>query len=218
MNKDPVFRGFVILVLGIILFQMVFNLITGDSSMEDMGSSDMLGNTAASLNNFISGLMVLLIKILIIALIVLILCGVFLWLKKNYFNHINLSQQLDKNPMLKSILTIFGVVVGLYFLLYVYNYLVNPTPGYQNSLIATNNTEHVTGGFNGTLGITGVFTFLINVLIYVFVISLIISLLVFLKKQLEEGGFHLFKNMDQSATKEADKSNTAGNEPSSADL
>lgn len=217
MNKDPVFRGFVILLLGIILFQMVFNLITGGSSMEDMGSSNILGNTAASLNSLISGLMVLLIKVLIIDLIVLILCGVFLWLKKNYFNNVDWSQQINKNPMLKSILTILGVVVGLFFLLYVYNYLVNPTPGYQNTLIATNNTEHAAGGFNGTLGVTGVFTFLINVLIYVFVISLIISLLVFLKKQLEESGFHLFRSTDNTTKKDAEKNATTGKETTSGD-
>ncbi|MDF2907616.1 MAG: hypothetical protein K0R34_2937 [Herbinix sp.] len=217
MNKDPVFRGFIILVLGIILFQMIFNLITGGSRMEDMGSSNILGNTTTSIDNLITGLMVLLIKVLIIALMVLIVCGIFLLLKKNYFNNIDLKQQLNKSPMLKSILSITGVVVGLFFLMYVYNYLVNPTPGYSNSLLATNNTEHATGGFNGTLGITGVFTFLINVLIYVFVISLIISLLVFLKKQLEASGIHLFST-NQSNTKEADKNATASKETASEDV
>lgn len=216
MNKDPVFRGFIILVLGIVLFQMIFNLLTG-GGMEDMGSSNMLGNTTFSLNNLLTGLMVLLVKVLIIALIVFILCGTFLWLKKAYFNKIDLGQELKKNPMLKSILTITCVVVGLFLLIYVYNYLINPTPGYQNTLISTNHAEHATGDFNGTLGITGVFTFLINVLIYVFVISLIISLLAFLKKQLEDSGIYLFHNSNQSTTNTADKSATVSKDTVSED-
>lgn len=206
MNKDPVFRGFIILILGIILFQMVFNLITGGSSMDNMNSTNVIGSTTSSLDNLVSGLLVLLIKILIIALLILIITGIFLWLKKTYFKNVNLSQHLKQNPMLKSILAISGAIVGILLLIYVYNYLVNPTPGYSNSLIASSRmNENNTGGFNGTLGITGVFTFLIKILIYVFIISLIISLLAFLKKQLVEGGVHLFKTSESSTVKETDK-------------
>lgn len=206
MNKDPVFRSFIIILLGIILFQMVFNLITGGSSMDDMNSTNIIGSTTSSLDNLVSGLMVLLIKLLIIALLISIIIGIFLWLKKTYFNNVNLSQLVKQNPILKSILAVSGALVGLLLLIYVYNYLVNPTPGYSNSLIASNHmNENNTGGFNGTLGITGVFTFLIKILIYVFVISLIISLIAFLKKQLEEGGVHLFKGADKSTVKETDK-------------
>lgn len=219
MNKDPVFRGFIILILGIILFQMVFNLITRGSSMDDMNSSNMIGNTTSSLDYLVTGLMVLLIKLLIVALLITIILGVFMWLKKTYFININLSQHLKQNPMLKSILSISGVIVGLFLLIYVYNYMVNPSPGYSNSLITANYTiENNAGGFNGVLGITGVLTFLIKILIYVFVISLIISLLAFLKKQLEVGGVNLFKTSDSSTVKEANKNVTVSKETVSEEV
>lgn len=213
MNKDPVFRSFIIIILGIILFQMIFNLITGGSSMHGMSSSNMMNNTTSSLDNLVTGLMVLLIKLLMIALLIAIIIGVVIWLKKTYFSHINLSQLLKQNPILKSILSISGVIIALLFLIYVYNYLINPTFGFSNSLITSDNMmENNTGGFNGALGIAGVFTFLIKILIYVFVISLIISLLAFLKKQLEESGIQLFKTTDNSTEKETKKDVTVSKE------
>ncbi|BCN29569.1 hypothetical protein [Anaeromicropila herbilytica] len=194
MNKDPVIRSFIIILLGIILFQMAFNLITGGTGMQDMNSSNMIVNTTSSLDNLVTGLMVLLIKILIIILLVAIIIAVFMWLKKNYFNNVDLSKYMKQNPQMKQILSITGAIVGLFLLIYVSNYVINPTPGYSANVVTSNiSSVSNVGGFSGSLGITGVITFLVKILIYVFIISLIISLLAFLKKQLNESGFHISK-------------------------
>lgn len=193
MNKDPVFRIFVIIVLGIILFQMIFNLITGGENMGDMSSSNLVGNSTSSLDSLATGLIVLLIKFLVIALLISIIIGVLQWMKKNYFPNINLKQYINQNPMMKSIMGIVAAIAGLFLLIYVYNYLINPSMGNTNNFTSPfSTTDNNTGGFSGTLGITGVVTFLVKILVYVFVISLIISILAFLKKQLEAGGLHLF--------------------------
>jgi predicted lipid-binding transport protein (Tim44 family) len=190
MSKDPVLRVFVIIVLGVILFQLLFNLITG-GSMGDMGSSGMMGNSSTTLDSMITGLLILLVKLLIIGLVISLIIGAVIWMKKNFFKNINLSQNVNQNPMIKSILSIAGAIVGLLLLIYLYNYLINPGMGYGNEMSTSSGSANMVG-FSGTLGLTGVFTFLIKVLTYVFVITLIISLVAYFKKQIETGEMRLF--------------------------
>lgn len=211
MSKDPVLRIFVIILLGVILFQMIFNLITGGNSMGEMSSSNMNGNGTTSLDNLAMGLIVLLIKFLIIVLLISIIIGVFMWMKNHYFNNINLSQYFKTNSVKKQILGFAGAIIGLFLLIYVYNYLVNPSIGYSSYMTSSNSTvNNNIGGFNGALGITGVVTFLIKVLTYVFLLSLIISLIAFIKKQLEAGGFHLFRGTNISNNNEVNSGNQKG--------
>lgn len=209
MNKEPAFRIFVIIVLGIILFQMIFRLITGGTDMDNSISSFTMGNTKSSLDSLVTGLIVLLVKFLIVALLISILLCVCIWLKKNFLQNLNLSLTFKQNPMFKSILSITAMIIGLILLIYVYNYMINPSVNYSNymtnsySMTGTN-----VGGFSGALGITGVLTFLVKVLTYVFVISLIISLMAFLKNQIDISGFQLFKTANPKAAEQ--KTSTTG--------
>jgi len=174
-------------------------MITGGEDMEDMGSQNMMGYNN-SFNSLLSGLFVLLIKFLIIALIVILLIGMFMWIKNNFFKGVNLSNYMNQNPIIKSILGITAAIFGLFILFYLFNYLVNPGMGYSYNLnIMNGNTS---GGFNGTLAITGIITFLIKVLMYVFAITLIISLAAYFKKQFESGNFHLFDTTNSSINKD----------------
>lgn len=180
-------------------------MITGGEDMEDMGSQNMMGYNS-SFDGLLSGLFVLLIRFLIIALIVILLIGMFMWIKNNFFKGVNLSNYMNQNPIIKSILGITAAIFGLFILFYLFNYFVNPGMGYSYNLnIMNGNTS---GGFNGTLAITGIITFLIKVLMYVFVITLIISLAAYFKKQFESGNFHLFDSPNGPNNKDYSSNDT----------
>lgn len=167
--------------------------------MEDMGSQSMMGYNN-SFDSLLSGLFVLLIKFLIIALIVMLIIGMFIWIKNTFFKNVNLTNYINQNPIIKSMLGITAAIFGLLILFYLFNYLVNPGMGHNYNLnIINGNTS---GGFNGTLAITGTITFLIKVLMYVFVITLIVSLAAYFKKQFESGDFHLFDTTNNSTNKD----------------
>lgn len=169
-------------------FQLLFNMITGGGdNMEDMNSQTMMGNNA-SFDSLLTGIMILLIKILIIVLVITLLIGIFAWIKNNFFKDTNITHYINQNPMLKSIIGITVAIFGLLILIYVFNYFINPGMGYGYGTGIMNGSS----GFNGTLGITGVVTFLVKVLSYVFVITLIISLVAYFKKQFDTGNFHMF--------------------------
>ncbi len=173
--------------------------------MEDMGSQNMMGYNS-SFDGLLSGLFVLLIKFLIIALIVVLLIGMFMWIKNNFFKGVNLSTYMNQNPIIKSILGIAAVIFGLFILFYLFNYFINPGMGYSYNLNMMNG--NTSGGFNGTLAITGIITFLIKALMYVFVITLIISLAAYFKKQFESGNFHLFDTANGSDNKDYSSNDT----------
>jgi len=180
-------------------------MITGGEDMEDMGSQNMMGYNS-SFDGLLSGLFVLLIKFLIIALIVVLLIGMFMWIKNNFFKGVNLSTYMNQNPIIKSILGIAAVIFGLFILFYLFNYFINPGMGYSYNLNMMNG--NTSGGFNGTLAITGIITFLIKALMYVFVITLIISLAAYFKKQFESGNFHLFDTANGSDNKDYSSNDT----------
>jgi len=191
-------------------FQLLFNIITGGGdNMDDMNSQATMGNT--SFDSLLTGIMILLIKFLIIVLVIALVIGIFAWIKNNFFKDINIMQYINQNPMLKSISGITAAIFGLLILLYVFNYFINPGMGYGYGTDMMNG--YSSNGFSGTLGVTGVVTFLVKILSYVFVISLIISLVAYFKKQIGTGDFHIFSTTTpvskDTTSKDATKSDPA---------
>jgi cytochrome b subunit of formate dehydrogenase len=97
--------------------------------MEDMGSMMNYGSTYGG--GFLSGLLVLLVKFLIIVLVVSIIIGVLLWLKNNFFLNVDISKQMNQNPMVKTIVGIIAAIIGLVLLIWVFNYLTGNNTGYK---------------------------------------------------------------------------------------
>lgn len=189
MKKDPIIRMLLIIILGSIAFQFLFNIITGGGEdMDDMSSQTMMTGSSTTLDGFLSGILVLLVKFLLIILVLSLIVCIIMWIKNSFFKNVNFnfSQYASQNPIIKTILSIAGVFVGLIFILYLFNLVSVQNSGFGYSLGAMSGNSSMMGGtFNSSLGLTGVITFLIEVLSVVFIVSLIVGLAAFLKKQFE---------------------------------
>ncbi|PKM94455.1 MAG: hypothetical protein CVU84_10315 [Firmicutes bacterium HGW-Firmicutes-1] len=210
MKNDWIIRNLLSVILGAIAFGLLFNIFTGGgNAMNENMMGNGIGSYGNSINGFLASLLVLLVKFLMIVLVIAIVVGVVMWIKNNLFKdtHINISQAINHDPILKAIFGITVVVFGIVLIGWVFNNFVNPSMGYGygmgnmdgNSMNYANGQGMMNGsginmnGFNTTFGITGVVSLLIKVLSYVFIISLILGLVAYLKKQYEAGSFDFLK-------------------------
>lgn len=199
MKNDPIIRGIWILIFGTIAFKLLFYVLTGGKDdMDDMMSSGSMAGSGTSINSFLAGLLIFLIKFLMIVLVAAIIIGVILWVKNNFFKdvHFNLSNAFKNDPVLKAIFGITGAVLGILLVIWIFNNLITTNWGTgEMNMMSSGEMSTMYGsgmtGFNASLGFTSIFTLIIQVLSFVLVISLIMGLFAYIKKQYGTG----FMNM-----------------------
>lgn len=179
--------------------------------MDDMGTQSMMNYS--SYDGFLTGLLVLLIKFLVLILIISVIIGIATWIKNNYFKNTNFTQLINQNPMVKAAVGIIAAIVILFILLTVFSYLTGRSYSYSMG----NMSGYYNYGYNFSL--SGIVIFLFKALTYFFTITLVISLIAYVMKQ---SGIHNF-NFFQSANKNSQGSdsqtqyNSYGNSPKPAD-
>lgn len=160
--------------------------------MEDMMSSQNMNYNNSSYGGLLSGLLVLLIKLLVLLLIVSIIIGIAVWLKNNFLKNINFSGLMNQNPLLKAIVGILAIIIGLVFLIYIFNYLTGRGSGFSYGINYGMGSVNGYYGYNSGLGLTGAIALLLKALIFIFFVTLIISMVAYLAKYLGINNFHSF--------------------------
>ncbi|MCX7923091.1 MAG: hypothetical protein N3B21_13935 [Clostridia bacterium] len=155
--------------------------------MGGMGSTDGYGT---SLDAFLGGMLLLLVKFLMVVLVIAVIIGAGVWIKKTFFKNANtnqLFQAVKSDPILKTVSVITLGVIGVIFLLALLGGLTGTGMGMGGGM-----TSHgsMLGGFSTALSISGLLTLLIRILSFVLVISLILALAAYLKKQYDQGAFN----------------------------
>lgn len=181
LRNDPFLRAIAVIVVGILLFGLLFNTTAGGNSMMGSGEDMSRGNGYGySFNSIIGWLLLALIKILFVVLIGAVLIGAFIWIRNMFFrdNNSAIARAINNDPLLKTVvLTTLGIIA----LFVLFGLLGSFTsPGYMN------------GGYNVTLGIAWLLMMLIRVLSYVLIISLAIALAIYLKSQYDKGNINWF--------------------------
>lgn len=205
LRNDPFLRAVSVIVIGILLFGLLFNTTIGGNSMMGSGEDMSRGNGYGySFNSIIGWLLLVLIKILFIVLIGAVLIAAFIWIRNMFFrdNDSAIARAINNDPLLKTVvLTTFGIIA----LFVLFGLLGSFTsPGSMN------------GGYNVTLGIAWLLLMLIRVLSYVLIISLGIALAIYLKSQYDKGNIDWFapKSTTKSAKTSMETSTVITNEAS----
>jgi hypothetical protein len=109
-------------------------------------------------------------------------------IKNSFFKDVkfDLQRYLNQNPFTKSIAGIGGLILGLFLIIYLFNYISGPNMNYNYSMnMMSGTTSGFNGIFNNTLGLNGLMTFLIEVLCILFIVSLTLGLVSYVKKQFD---------------------------------
>jgi len=202
-KNDPIIRALLIIIIGTIAFSLLFNIfIGGGSSMGEHQASNM-GGSAFSIDLFLSGILVLLVKLLLGVLVIAVIVGVIMWMKNTFFKDININTQILKSvnddPILKTIVGISAAVLGIIIVLALMHSFFGPNMGYSagmNGSMGYNvgisgGMGYGMGGLNPTLGVAGLLALLIKVLSFVLVVALILAVVAYIKKQYDAGVFNL---------------------------
>jgi magnesium-transporting ATPase (P-type) len=207
LRNDPFLRTISVLVIGILLFGLLFNTTAGGSSMMGSGEDMSRGNGYGySFNSIIGGLLLVLIKILFIVLIGAVLIAAFVWIRNMFFrdNNSAMARAINNDPLLKTVVFATLGIIAL-FILFGLIGSFNST-GYMGGMSPNQMNGGYANGYNANLGIAWLLMMLIRVLSYILIISLAIALAIYLKSQYDKGNINWFtsKNTSRSTVNEND--------------
>ncbi|HYH02148.1 MAG TPA: hypothetical protein VEC37_03530 [Bacillota bacterium] len=160
------------------------------------------GNYGFSIGNFIGGLLIFFFKLLVLALIVALIAGVFVWIKNSFFKDgapqfkNQTIQTLTNDPILKAVSLTLLAIVGLVLVFA----LFDGFNGYGGNMMQNG----VYGGFTfnlapgASLSIISLLLFLTKLLMWILVIALVMAAIVFVKNQYESGNLNFLKPKNQS--------------------
>jgi hypothetical protein len=205
IKDDPIIRTLLIIIIGTIAFGLLFNIfIGGGSSMGEHYASNMSGS-AFSIDVFLSGILILLVKLLLGVLVIAVIVGVVMWIKNAFFKNMSINTQILKpihdDPILRTIAGITAAVLGIIIILallhgflmpsmgYGMGYSMNGNMGYGMGYSMNGGMGYGMGGLNPILSVAGLLGLLIKVLSFVLVVSLILAVVAYLKKQYDQGVF-----------------------------
>lgn len=192
LRNDPFLRTISVIVVGILLFGLLFNINTGGNNMMSGGEHGALGNGYGySFSSIISWLLLALIRILFVVLIGAVLIGAFIWVRNMFFkdNNSAIARAINSDPILKTVVLTTLAIIGLFILFGLLGSFTNP--GYMNNGYAS--------GYNVNIGIAWLLTMLIRVLSYVLIISLAIAVAIYLKNQYDKGNLNWFTSANVTA-------------------
>ena len=191
---DPLVRIMLVIILGTIALGLLFSMLTGGGTMDHMGGMGGYGY-GGSLDTFLGGLLILLVKLLLVVLVIAVVVGIAAWIWNTFFKNTNLQfvQAIKNDPVLKTISTVTLAIIGIVLLFALLGSLTGAGAGVSSGI----HGYGAMGGFNPALSIAGLLNLLIKVLSFVLVISLILALLAFLKKQYDAGVFNFMKGGTQ---------------------
>ncbi|KNY28067.1 hypothetical protein [Pseudobacteroides cellulosolvens] len=174
--------------------------------MDHMGGMNNMGGYGTSIDTFVGGLLILLVKLLMVILVIAVIIGVGVWIKNAFFKNANtnkLIQVINNDPILKTVLVITIAVIGVIFLLA----LLGSFTG-SSLILGSGMSEHggMIGGYSSVLSIAGLLYLLIKALSFVLVVSLILALVAYIKKQADQGAFKFMKSNDQGTSGETNSS------------
>lgn len=195
VRNDPFLRTVAIIIIGVLVFGLLFNTMPGTGAMSMAGEGEHMSRNAGygySLGSIIGWLLMMLIRILLIVLIAAVLIGAFIWIRNMFFrdNNSAFARALNNDPMLKTVVLITFSIIGLVILFSLFNSFM--TPGYGGAMVQGHMGGGYGYGYNPTFGLNWVLMQLIRVLTYVLIISLIIAFAVYLKNQYDCGKLNWF--------------------------
>ncbi|MFZ5986449.1 MAG: hypothetical protein ACOYWZ_04895 [Bacillota bacterium] len=161
--------------------------------MDHMGNMSGMSGYGTSLDTFLGGLLILLVKLLMVALVIAVIIGIGVWIKNTFFKNANTSELLravNNDPILKTVSVITIAVIGVIFLLALLGSITGPGFGWGGSF---GGHSGMIGGFSTQLSIAGLLNLLMKVLTFVLVASLIMALAAYIKKQIDQGALDLTK-------------------------
>lgn len=189
LRNDPFLRTVAVIVVGILLFGLLFNTMPGNGSGMMGGAHGAQGNTY-SFNSLIGWLLLMLIRILYVVLIGAVLIGAFIWVRNTFFrdNNSAIARAINKDPILKIVVLSIAGIIGLYIIM---------------GLLGSFSPMGFAGNhaFNPALGISWLLIMLIRVLSYVLIISLLIALAIYIRTQYDKGYFKSFMTPTVTVTK-----------------
>lgn len=200
LRNDPFLRTIAVIVVGILLFGLLFNTMPGGTGT--MNSGEHMSRAYGygySFSSIIGWLLLMLIRILFVVLIGAVLIGAFIWIRNVFFrdNNSALAKAINNDPILKTVVLTTLSIIGLFIL---FGLLGNfSSVGYAGGMAEV----HMGGGYNyynPSYGISWLLMMLIRVLSYVLIISLVIAIAIYLKSQYDRGNISWF-----SSPKTADK-------------
>ena len=200
LRNDPFLRTIGIIVIGILLFGLLFNTTTGSFNMAGGGGHMSQGAaTGFSFGSMISWLLLVLIKILFVVLIGAVLIGAFIWVRNMFFrdNNSAIARAINNDPILKTVVLTTLAIVGLFILFGLLGSFASP--GYTGGMGEGHMGGGYAKGYNAAFGIGWLLTMLIQVLSYVFIISLILAIAIYLKSQYDKGNLNWFANNTKNA-------------------
>lgn len=162
--------------------------------MDHMGGMGSMGGTGYgySLDTFLGGLLILLVKLLMVVLVIAVIVGVGVWIKNTFFKNTTVNTQfiqtINKDPILKTISVVTLAILGIILIFALLGSFTNPGMGYGIGGHGMGGYGY--GGFSAALSIGGLLNLLIKVLSFVLVISLILALFAYIKKQYDQGVFN----------------------------
>lgn len=199
LRNDPFLRTISVIVIGILLFGLLFSTTAGGSIMGSGGEHGAQGNGYGySFSSIIPWLLLALIKILFVVLIGAVLIGAFVWIRNMFFrdNNSAIARAINSDPILKTVvLTTLGII-GLFVLFGLLGSFTSP--GYIGGMSPNQMNGGYGNGYNASLGIGWLLMMLIRVLSYVLIISLTIAVAIYLKSQYDKGNLNWFTNISAS--------------------
>jgi len=167
--------------------------------MEQQYINNMSG-TAFSINTFLAGSLVVLVKLLMGVLIAAAIVGVIMWIKDTFFKNNNINtkilKQINDEPILTSIAGVTAAVLGGSIVFILLDNFLRASRGYG--------IRYSMGTFSSTLVVAGLLGFIIKVLSLILVAALILAVVTYIKKQYDQGVFSTQKTANNEVNDKED--------------
>ncbi|MCX7922260.1 MAG: hypothetical protein N3B21_09660 [Clostridia bacterium] len=173
LRNAPIIRAILIVLIGTLAFNLLFSLFNGGgNTMDHMGG---MGFSLASLLVFI-------INILMVVLVIALVVGAFIWARNNFFKNANsqIMQSINKDPVLRTILTVTGAIIGIIFIFALLNSFSPSGMGFGLGF-----------GFNPLHSIAVLLMLITRILTIVLILSVIMAIVSYLKTQYDKGNLNL---------------------------
>ncbi|WP_070000007.1 hypothetical protein [Cellulosilyticum sp. I15G10I2] len=208
-RNDSIIRTLLIIIMGTIAFNLLFNIFIGGGSNMGEHYVNNMGGTAFSIDLFLSGLLVLLVKLLLGVLVIAVIIGVIMWIKETFFKNTsirsintNVLKSVNDDPILKAVAGITVAILGTVIVFALLQYFLNPSmrygagynmginSGMGYSVGINGSMGYGMGSLNPMLGVAALLPLLIQILSFVLVVALILAVVAYLKKQYDAGIFN----------------------------
>lgn len=171
-----------------------------------MNHGSMGGNYGFSLGNFIGALLIFFFKLLVLALVVALVVGVFVWIKNSFFKNgapqskNQTIQAITSDPILKAVALTLLAVVGLVLVFA----LFDGFNGYGGAMMPNSYTGlPFIFGPGASLSLISLLLFLTKLLMWTLVIALLMASIVFVKNQYQSGNLNFLKPQNQNQNEPA---------------